>query len=412
MRDERGSALIPVVLAMSLVTILTMTVFNDAVIAVRRSGVRRDNEQALYLAQSGAARALGLIAADHAYDTGHAVPAIADRSWALDEASSLATEQAREGEFSWIVPVGGDAVFGVGWAPSRSHPTAARVVRIDFSLANGVSPRALLTQTSLTVSGNPTLEGTGASAHANADVTISGSPSIDGDATAVGQYLETGHPTIGGAKGGGFPAVPIAAVDASTYRSLTDYDLCPDATVRLTFASVCGGAVAGTGLVKGWNGWKYTGGQWKLTTNTTIDASFFVYLSNLDITGNPGSPSSPWRTTIVVQGLRAGAFMTNGDCAISGNPVMRAAQQGIQMICDRDMSWRGNATAEGLMLAGENVDLSGNGTIIGSVVAAGTADASGSPVSANRASGSFLLRAEFGAPSVQGGVKTERWAEL
>ncbi|HVL34026.1 MAG TPA: hypothetical protein VM600_10675 [Actinomycetota bacterium] len=412
MRDERGSVLIPVVLATSVLTLIAMTVTTGTLSSAGQSSSRRAWEQAVYLGQAGASRALSLLNADPDYDTNVTMPADADRDWAIATAAAAPVESAREGEFAWIVPKNASSVFGIGYAPSRTQPRATRVIRVDYEIVPGSNPAAFLTASALTVSGNVEVSGLGGTVHSNGDLTISGNPTIAQHATASGQYLETGRPTIGGDKGGGYSARAMPVVDVLSLRSLTEYDLCPDATVRATSPAVCGGSVLGTGLVAGWNGWRYAGTTWRQSGNTTIDGGFFVHWAGVDIAGSPGSPANPWRATIVVEGVHVGPAITSGDVTISGNPSMRARASGVQVVADRDLVVTGNPTLEGLMMAGEHVRIAGTPRVTGSIVAAGIADTAGSPVPGNAAVGNFDLIAEFGAPTVQGGVREVRWDEL
>ncbi|MFA5889609.1 MAG: hypothetical protein WDA27_01440 [Actinomycetota bacterium] len=412
--EERGVAMITVVLASAVMSLAAATALTSASGSLRQSAQRRGWEQAVHLAESGASRALGLVAADNTYNTGIAAGQTMDRPWVLAAAVSAPLERAREGEFSWVVPASGGVGFGVGYVPTRAAPRSTRVVRVDFRIVRASGPRALLTQGALSLSGTSAVTGLGGSVHSNGDLIVGGNAVVERDATASASFQRNGNPTIGGVTGGGFPTVPVPAVSAVAFRSMTDYDLCPDATVRVTAAVACAGVVAGTGLARGWNGWRYAGARWIVTSDEVGDGGFYVYRSDVAISGNIGSVSNPWRATIVVEGLKAGSNLINGDLAISSNVVLRAWKQGVAIVAERDVRLTGGTTREvqGMILAGEQVDIPGSGTIIGSVVAAGTSSTLGSPVSANSVTGSVVIRAEFGAPSVQGGVTPLRWGEL
>lgn len=400
-----------VILGSVVLTLATLTALTTATRAVASSGSRRSWEQAVHLAEAGASRALGLIAADHSYHTHGSGPAVRDKMWVIGTAAGQAVERAREGEFAWVVPDGDGVVFGVGYVPSRAAARQTRVVRVDFSLVQATSPRALLTQGPLTVSGNPSITGLGGSLHSNGDLTISGNPTVAHDATTSATYRVTGHPSIGGVSGGGFPAVTIPAVAPASYRRLTQYDLCPDATVRANAATVCTGPVLGTGLLSGWNGWRFSATRWSLNGTPPV-GGYYVYHADAMVSGSPGSPLSPWLGAIVVEGLRIGSILTNGDLRISSNPTLHAYAEGVALVVERDLRVSGNGEIQGAVMAGEQVDWSGGGSLIGSLTAAGSVDTTGSPVSANSASGNFSLRAEFGAPSMQGGVRRTSWHEL
>lgn len=335
-----------------------------------------------------------------------------DRAWVLAAAATAPLESAANGEFSWVVPTTEQIVFGIGFIPSRATPTEIDVVRVTYDRVDASGFGAIATASSLDIGGHSEILGLTGNAHTNGDMSVSGSASVSGNATAVGGYTQGASATVSGTGGGGYPVLQIPDIAPRDYRSLTNHDLCPDGTVRATGAGdPCAGVIVGSGLLGGWNGWSFTGTSWRVTSGSPSDASVYVFQSSVSIAGNPGSTAHPWLVTVVVEGLTAG-ILTKGDISITGGGTMRPYTSGVGFVAERDFSSSGGATFEGLVMANEQVSLSGTGALHGQVIASGETDTLGSPVSANNVGGSFDLIAESTAPQVTGGVKPTDWREI
>lgn len=224
---------------------------------------------------------------------------------------------------------------------------------------------AVITNSDLTISGNPTITGTNGSVHTNEDLTISGSPSISDDCTASGTYSDTPGTTCGGYEGGGRPTIGVPPVRAIDYVGLADFILHDDG--RMTDennggALVCD-ASADTDACKNLGyGWKYLGsGNWTIDGDTAFNGSYYVE-GNATISGNPGEPGN----------LLAISIIAKGDIDISGNPDLRPDLPELLFVTDKDLKVGGNfgqpTNIEGQILVHEQFMISGNPTLAGQII--------------------------------------------
>lgn len=410
-RDERGNAMVAMILVTAIAALSTVAALTVAGRALHQGELGRRSSGARALADAAAGRALSELTSDPSYTT-HDGTSVMDRAWVLTASATAPVEAGSGGEISWIVPDTEQVAFGVGFVPTRVAPIEIEIVRVTYERVDPSGFGAISTASSLDIDGGADILGLAGDVHANGDLDVTGSAWVSGDATATGSFTRGPAATVGGTSGGGYPAALVPTVSARSYRSLTDFDLCPDATVRVTGpGDPCAGAVAGTGLLAGWNGWSYTGSAWSVTGSTPDDVSVYVYRSSVTISGSPGSASDPWLLTVVAEGL-SGGTLTSGDITLTGGAYMRPYTSGVGFVAERDLQSSGGAEFEGLVLAGEQVSLSGSGEMHGQVIASGTGDSPGSPVGANRVGGSFQLTAESTAPQVTGGVEPTDWRQI
>ncbi len=253
----------------------------------------------------------------------------------------------------------------------------------------------------LTVSGNPTMGGSGGSVHSNCNISTSGSPSISQDLTAVGTISNSGTPTVGGQQVPGAPLrtiPPIVPTDYknSMYIQVGDYVMKETASpasaaiYEVTGFDASGNPILGASPVFDasgggkWpgssGGWQFSGtpgegGKWQYAGNNVPsevqNKTFFfekaagttagVHSGNVQISGNPGSSAVPWKVSIIAE----------GHIDVSGNPIMQAADyaRNIQMIAGTDISNSGNTTSTwaggGIIAAHEQISISGNPEFVG-----------------------------------------------
>lgn len=230
---------------------------------------------------------------------------------------------------------------------------------------------AIVTNTNLTISGNPTVNGSQGSVHSNGDLLIAGSATnISQNATASGNYSTTATPTIGGQVGGGYPPLPIPPVNAADYRTDADFILKADGTIvsRLDETTVlCTGAACGAAF--GWTPSAVGGGMLGLTewdidpanSGTATNGTFYVE-GHARISGSPGSGATPLEITIIAE----------GNVRITGNPDLRPDQPEIMFVTNMDLQIAGSLSQplafEGQMLVREQLDLAGNPTMSGQII--------------------------------------------
>ncbi|HYL97454.1 MAG TPA: hypothetical protein VEZ90_00755, partial [Blastocatellia bacterium] len=183
-------------------------------------------------------------------------------------------------------------------------------------------------------------------------------------------------------------------------------------------------------------GWSYTGGNnanWSIASTAANGHTFYVVgqdnynLSNpsastpnggnVQISGNIGSTGSPLQITM----LATGSFTVSGTPNLTANlrnfrtpelppfakvDILMAAVEDVKINGDVD----GGLVFNGIVYAGEQFYLTGNGKFDGQVISESNPDVSGSPVSANDITGNFTLTLNNG--NMVGTVSLISWRQL
>jgi hypothetical protein len=375
---------------------------------MKRTHRDQRREQAIHLAEAGVARAMTELAAVPTYFTTVAIPPDpVTRTWVLTQGLSAPLMAAREGEYAWIVPQGQDVGFGIGYIPTRANALETRVVKVGISEIRPFGELSFLSAGSATINGNVDID-VGGSIHSNANLSMIGSTQVGGNATSTGTFTKTGSVDVNGDFGGGYAPYDIPVVDPLEHRSRTAYDLCPDGTVKATAPDPCTGTVLGSGILLGWNGWTWSGSDWSINGGSAAEGGFYVYHGNATITGNV----ELWNGTIVVHGQSVAGVLINGDFTMSGNTEVQPVGHGVAVVASRDIVLSGSGKLNGVLLAGEQVSISGDVRVVGQVLSASPTSSAGSPVSTSSISGSVTITAQIHAPDQTGGFSASSWSEL
>jgi hypothetical protein len=177
-------------------------------------------------------------------------------------------------------------------------------------------------------------------------------------------------------------------------------------------------------------GWKYTNGSgWDIQNNNVEGKTFYAvgldnYTSssptanggNVKITSNLGSDTNRVHITV----------LSTGSIEVTGTPNFEANLTGLSttalppfvtintiFMAVEDVKIRGDAGIpffSGIIFAGEQFDLSGNGSFDGQVISLSNPDVNGSPVDANSISGSFDLT--FNGGQAVGTVRLLSWRQI
>lgn len=410
-RRDEGIAMFAVLSAAAIAGGLAVVSVTAATGTLGRSGRDKMREQALHLAEAAVARGAGQLNEDYNYSTVSTAPIPVTREWVIAQAATRPLEDGREGQFAYVVPGNVDAIYGVGYVPSRAAPRVTRVIEMGYDPARGSGDKAFLTQGNSSVTGSTDVE-TAGNIHSNSNLELGGSAHITGNATASGTYSQSGNVTIDGTSGGGYAPVDIPEVVARDYRSSTTIDLCPDGLARATASLPCTGSVVGSGLLFGYQGWTWVGAEWRLAGATGGNLGYYVYQSNVLIDGSVGTTSSPWLGTIIVESLVVNGVKLNGDIRQTGTTHLRALDDGIAMVAERDVHISGNGSVEGLVLAGEQAEILGSAVITGQVISASSVNTIGSPVAEARLTGNATVVSRISAPSSASTISPLVWREL
>lgn len=297
-------------------------------------------------------------------------------------------------------------IASVGTAPNNSQARLEMWLRRDL----GTAPKALITNGDLRLNGNPKLLGTRGGAHTNDDMQVSGNAAVqmtDGltasNSVAGGGGLDdgmkiTGTPCIGSAACASNPqpdeyelnsnaertayesshnsasTYPIPKINPADYASAVagssgGYVLKADCTVVTgSGASFSDGLHTGGGTaVAAPSGWSCSGGTWKVTGNSAANGVFYAE-GRVDVSGNPGSPSSPWQATIIARD----SLKITGNPSIVPFATSTESLQNVLVLTGNDLEISGNPTVTGTgggLFAHQQVKISGNPSIKGFVMA-------------------------------------------
>lgn len=303
-------------------------------------------------------------------------------------------------------------ITSLGSAPNNSQARLEVWLRRDL----GTAPKALITNGDLKINGNPKFVGARGGAHTNEDMRVDGNPGVqmvDGltasnrtttDGGLANGMDITGVPCIGSAacasnpvpdeykldtneekdayeaSHNSAPTYPIPEINPAHYASAVaensgGYILKADCTVVAgASATFSNGLHTGGGtVVSAPSGWSCSGGTWRVSGNSAASGIFYGE-GRVEVSGNPGSSSSPWQATIIArdsikisgnpsivpfanspESLQNMLILTGNDLEISGNPLVTGTPGGV---------WTG-----GGIFAHQQVKISGNPEITGFIIA-------------------------------------------
>lgn len=391
--------------------LLTSVVALRSLIQSQNVHVDAEWELTLAVAEAGLDVGLAQVASDGTFTAGGAAPypftdPESEREWIVTAADARSADdvgQVPGGEYVVIRPSNSEAVYAVGFVPSRSaSDRRIRVVRGEIGLTSEVGSwnarYAVLSGGNLRFQGNPTVaSGSAVGVHANGNLFIGGSSFVDGCLSASGTATISGSYSQGPgcASPGGQATVILPIVDVRSLWSLSVYDMCPDGKVRAgpahptlgnTVTSIpCSGAALSTNAaVSPYRNWKFTGccdpklgAKWQYENDIPFDGVYYFHEGSVTIASAPGSTGAPWQATLLVAGVGSCPAKIGGDLTISGNPTMvpYPNTRNLLLGIDRDLGISGNPDLSGIMAVGEQLKSNGNASIVeGAFVIGDTCD--------------------------------------
>ncbi|MEW6161757.1 MAG: PilX N-terminal domain-containing pilus assembly protein [Nitrospirota bacterium] len=345
LKDKRGIALVAALLVLLALSIIGVVAVNTTVTDTKISGNLKDIKQAFYLADAGISHAGYLLQQNiGSWDTYLPSPFID-------------TTILGAGSYSVTISNIGTTVKKVvstGIASTEAKAVIEAVfIRAPFSPDN-----AIITNGNIEISGNPTIAGSNGGVHSNKDLEIRGSPNIAQTASASGTASPS-PPYISGA-----PTLDIPTINPTQFASYADYQLKSDGKVYRTGSTLPEGTSGGT-----WYGWDYSEGKWTLSGNDTPPPGMLYIEGDARVSGNPGSASEPWQTTLVA----------TGNIELSGNPIIADYKdpsdpigvQNLLFVAGLGLKISGNATQtfDGIIAAHGNIEVSGNPNLNGYIIA-------------------------------------------
>lgn len=440
-RDQSGIGMVMIMGVGALVMMMAFVAHRIFDGAITSSSGHVTYEQAIHAAEHGVDRTLARISSNPDYSnvtSGWSGSAGSERDWVLAQAGAMTAEKAPNGEFVALKPADRNIIYGVSYLPSKAAPRQTRVVKAEYLLSSFSPDHAILVGGDLRLNGNPAVGGIAGNVHANGNVELVGSPSVSGQLTTSGGFSGKDPASVAASYEAGVPTVTIPEIDplAEWYRhksagdfasgaplSMTWYDLCPDGTVRRPDGSApCAGSLA-PGFVSGseYRGFRLSGDNWDYGGNSTYDGAYFAYRKSIKIAGNPGEAGVPWRATLLAEpgpdDNSTCPNLTLGDIEVAGNPSIVPFLQGLTFMAGRDLRLTGNPTASysGLMLSKEQLSVSGNPRLTGSIIAESTCNTPGSRVDQlfSDVPGNPTIAYDGGLEALIGAIpRTTLWLEL
>lgn len=342
-------------------------------------------------------------------------------------------QQGPEGEFVAIQPDDRKTMYAIGWVPSRANAQRVRVIKADWLPANFVPTHAILTGGDLHVQGNAAVLGIAGSVHANGDISVSGSSvTVDKSVSTSGVFTPDPPPINTPVTEKNSPLQDLPEFSPETFWDSSHdspsyvnawWDLCDDGWVREpTGAAPCTGtAVANANNPSSYQGWSYKSStrEWTYSGAGVQGGVFYIHHGNVQLSGSPGTSSAPWRATIVASATPTASTCGNADGSIkiTGSPVLTSYGEGqsVTMMAGSDLQIGGTTATQlsGLFLAVEQVDVTGNGTLNGSILATDDCHTSGTPVSLSGVAGSMQITFNKDIVAALGTtIRTTLWQEL
>ncbi len=237
-------------------------------------------------------------------------------------------------------------VTSTGCLPAGcSSGSSKAVIEAEFK-NEGKPDKAIQTNGDLKISGNPDIIGTCGGAHSNDDIQVSGNPDVQmADGLTASNVFVTngglqlsgmdisGNPCIGSSTCVGASPEPYylntseeknayeAAHDSASEKTIPKINPADYASKVAAMASsgnhyilhdngtvTTGGSCGTNGLCEATggtsvavpDGWSFHDGKWKVTGGSADNGVFYSEVK-VDISGSPGSSSSPWQATIIAR---------------------------------------------------------------------------------------------------------------
>lgn len=389
-RDERGVALISVILALALIGALGVAVLAAGSIDFQTTSNHRSATRALMLADAGANHALALLRGPLSRRTYTELLLGADgqpdtdddgilTGFGLSAADALPDTGIRLNDGRYAVRLVNDPVDPTGdpfddgnWrmiAECRGQTPDGGLAELRVVLAAPNFP-AIATDGDLLLNGNPEILGPCAGLHANNVATAEEIPTVDGPVTAVDTVIVNGiiYDSDGNV------VVPRSGEPPMDVPDYNAFDFCGPADYVLRGGWVIDAATGDSSVANGSP--QAAGWQFDVSTNTySVSGNKAVPGTvcaggNVQVGGNTGSEGSPMQMSI----------LSTGSVEIGGNPKIAASHpEGLLVVAEGDIKVSGIASGvtpnfQGLLYAGSQCKINGTPAVEGYVLCADDPD--------------------------------------
>jgi hypothetical protein len=372
--NNSGLALIAVLLAMALLTVVGAALAAIGVVEFRTSINHRSATRALLLADAGATHALALVRgplSGYSYSdliVGYDGTANTEddgylAGYGLAETDALPDTGVQLGQGRYFVQVMNDDADPGGKKEADSNNRLLAVCRgetldggraeVRVILASLAYP-AIATNGDLYIPGTPNVLGKCAGIHSNKTMYIDGRPTVDGTVTASEEvdakheiYTSEGEEVIPGYE----PPMEIPDMNPLDYCDRADF-LLKDGF--LTDLESSESFDLKSDKSSGWQ-WNKTSDLYTVNGKDAVKGTYCVH-GNVQVGGNVGSSGNPLSMTI----------LATGSVDISGTPIIESEHKDdLLIVAEGDVRLGGNTSGgtpqySGLIYAGAQCGLNGN----------------------------------------------------
>jgi len=432
--NESGAVLVASLLFASVIAVLAVVAVQWAGGDIKRTGKYVQTREAFYIAEAGLQKALNYLNYDsngeYPGDAGQGFTEVLD-TFVSDHSSDLVDYSFGDGTYTVSVADNDDNDDDTTADADNTvllNSTGTKddsSVTIQAVILHGVfgAKHAITTEDSLTINGNPTVEGTLGSVHSNTDIAGT-SNNVEQGTTAAG---ECESPCVEGAAK---EVLPIA--EPEDFKSFANFILTSEGVITdaegsnidISANQLDNWEYSNTGSFEGWtlngcsgHGMFYSEISIKLTGNVDKcaeddsdkdkdddkdtdsgdkdkDDDKDTDSGDKDKDSDSGSGSPPSGVTLKL------TLIAENDIIISGNPDIENYKnashpeeiQNLLFVSGLDLDFGGNLnqSVEGIVIAKEQISLGGNVTLNGYVIASDLT-ATGDTVDGNDVSGSFKV---------------------
>lgn len=459
-RDDAGVALVFAIGAAAVISTLILATSVLTVSSLRSSTAHTRFEGSLAAAEAGIDTTLNLVS--EAYNgtpstvwtnpspctvaqptSANLASPDAERKWIHDAILALPTSctgHTPQGDYVAVRPVGRQAVYSMGWSPSRSTGAKVRLIKAEYVFSPYKPGNAILTNGSVDISGSVTVNANDptvpANVHTNASILgYNNSLNVAGTVSATGTLPGSCPHGVTGGCVAGDPLVRLPATDPRVVYNAF-------AATEPNWFDLCNGSVSGTGEVRRpgtsgpcsgsliatvngsgnpleFNGWTYAAGSgttpatWTLPRTAGIyPGVYYVYRGDAVLGSNGNSPDTR-ALTVLAEAAPTGG--TSATCnKLGGNITWKLFNltpylAGLMLDAQSSLYGQANASAgAGLFLAGDKVDLhTGSATVQGAVIASNNCAAAGT----NDLQGQTITFDETVETPVSDIIRTSLWLE-
>ena len=245
---------------------------------------------------------------------------------------------------------------------ATSFDGASNTIEVLIGVSSAVPgfglDKAILTQGDLTFGGDAELHGSNQDVHSNSDIYRADKVLTDGIISASGDVYGTADGESNATE------IDIPLIDPGVFAQYADFIFDSNGNVHDADGKFVG--------KDSYQGWEFKGSKWNTNGAKVVGGLLYFegVAGNVDISSNVGTKGSPWEVSILADGW----IDVNGTPIIDNykNPANPVEVQQILFMAGTDIKIVGNPNQvfNGIIAAGEQIYLSGNINIEGSILAA------------------------------------------